>query len=182
MSRNISRVFCLLLSPCRTEATILSTNQRTACVARTCWPPFRRLRTPTGGYCGMSTAQAGPCPLLAVRTRTVPHLCIPNPNALLETRHKSPISTRGLVLGLTGSCSFFHLLVANWLRSELSNPISCPALPDPEHLPQHGGEEACSCSAGEGEEKGRPGGEGRRAGGAEDRRRLQGEPGGPAGG
>ena len=33
---------CLLLSPCRMEGTILSTNQRTACVAQICLHPFRR--------------------------------------------------------------------------------------------------------------------------------------------
>ena len=38
------------LSPFCTELTILSTNQGTACVARTCWNPFRPLGTPTEEY------------------------------------------------------------------------------------------------------------------------------------
>ena len=76
-----------------------------------------------------------------------------------------------------------YLLVANWLRSEWGNPIIFPALPEPEHPPQPGGKEAGSCPSGEGEEKRRSGGEeGRGAGGAEDRQRLQGEPGGSTGG
>ena len=38
-------------------SAILSTNQQTACVARTCWHPYRRLSTPTEEYCETSTAQ-----------------------------------------------------------------------------------------------------------------------------
>ena len=50
----------LLLSPCCTEVPILSTNQRTACVAQTCRRcPFRRLSTPMEEYCERSTAQCG---------------------------------------------------------------------------------------------------------------------------
>ena len=45
--------------PRRTEVLILSTNQRMACVARTCWYPFRGLSNPTEEYCEISTAQYG---------------------------------------------------------------------------------------------------------------------------
>ena len=45
--------------PRRTEVLILSTNQRMACVARTCWHPFRGLSNPTEEYCEISTAQYG---------------------------------------------------------------------------------------------------------------------------
>ena len=72
--RNTMR-YCvyLLESPCRTELTVLSTNQRTACVAQTCQHPFTRLSIPTEEYCGTSTAQNGSVrigsrPLLAVET------------------------------------------------------------------------------------------------------------------
>ena len=54
---------CLLLSPCRTGVTVLSTNQRTAYVARTCRHPFRRLRAPTEECCKMSTAHRCSVPL-----------------------------------------------------------------------------------------------------------------------
>ena len=50
---------CLLLSPWHTEGTILSTNQRAACGAQTCWHPSRRLGTPTEEYCQTSTANHG---------------------------------------------------------------------------------------------------------------------------
>ena len=72
---------CLILFPCRMEGAILSTNQRTACVARTCWHPFRRFSTPKEEYCGMSTSHHGSVRTTAlsmVETRTVPHLCILN--------------------------------------------------------------------------------------------------------
>ena len=51
--------YCVcLLSPCCTEATILSTNQQTACVAQPCRHPFRCPTTPTEEYYETSTAHA----------------------------------------------------------------------------------------------------------------------------
>ena len=57
------------LYPFRTELTILSTSQRTACVARICRHPFRRLNTPTDEYGETSTARSV---LMAVEARPVP--------------------------------------------------------------------------------------------------------------
>ena len=45
------------LCPYRTEVTILSTNQRTECVARTCQHPFKSLSASTEEYWETSTAQ-----------------------------------------------------------------------------------------------------------------------------
>ena len=60
LSRNTSQVLCLfVVIPVPTEVTILSTYQRTACVARPCWHPFRCLSTPMEESCEMSTAHHG---------------------------------------------------------------------------------------------------------------------------
>ena len=62
---------CLLLSPCRTEGMILSTNQQTACVAQTCRDPFR-LSVPQWSSTvrreRLNTAQSRSRPFLAVET------------------------------------------------------------------------------------------------------------------
>ena len=72
---------CLLLSLCCPEETILSTSQRTACVGRICWHPFRHLSTPTEEYCEMNMPHDGSVQTphtFCVETRTIPHLCIAN--------------------------------------------------------------------------------------------------------
>ena len=51
---------CLfLIIPLSHGSAILSTNQRTLCVARTCRRPFRRLSTSTEEYSETRTAQYG---------------------------------------------------------------------------------------------------------------------------
>ena len=51
---------CLfLIIPLSHGSAILSTNQRTACVAQTCRNPFRHLSTQTEVYCETSMAQYG---------------------------------------------------------------------------------------------------------------------------
>ena len=91
---------CLfVLSPCRTEVTILSTNQQTARVASSFRYPFRPLGTPTEEYRKIGTAQLGPCPTfgggnanISGPFRTVPHWIVSQknvPHHSVETRHKS---------------------------------------------------------------------------------------------
>ena len=50
---------CLLLSPCRTEVPILSTNQCTVCVAREIASTLSGSQYPNGGVLRESTAQCG---------------------------------------------------------------------------------------------------------------------------
>ena len=68
---------CLILSPWSTEVPILSTNQRTACVAQTCRYPFRvsvPQRRSTARRVRLSAAQSGSRPLFCSgnATRSAP--------------------------------------------------------------------------------------------------------------
>ena len=100
---------CLLLSPCRTEVTILSTNQLTTREAQTCRDPFRRLSTPTEEYCETSTAPCGSVRVTPAfgggyATRVAPLQTEPTRNAEVEMRHKGtkaivpPIQAPGHIL------------------------------------------------------------------------------------
>ena len=78
-----------VILPLSHGSAIISTNQRTACVARTCQHPFRHLSNPTEEYCETGTAQYG-------SVRVTPNFaggkrdqCTPNPHTPVETRHNS---------------------------------------------------------------------------------------------
>ena len=86
-------VMCLfVICPLSHGSANMSTNQRTACVARTCLHPFRRISTPTEEYCKTSTAQyvsVRVTPTFGVGNaiRTDPLRIEIDPHLLLETRH-----------------------------------------------------------------------------------------------
>ena len=83
---------CLfVITPLLHGSVILSTNQRTACVAQTYRHPIRRLSTPTKEYCETSTAQYGSVwvtPTFVDGTRSVLHL-----KRLCTFQWKCPFST-----------------------------------------------------------------------------------------
>ena len=89
---------------------ILLTYQQTACVAQSCWHPFRRFSTPTEEYCEMSTAQYGSvritptfgggnanrvAPLQTEPTRNLRWICVIRAREIGPLNYTTEISQQG---------------------------------------------------------------------------------------